>query len=83
MKRKIYNDLLKWKEEIHAKPLIMLGVNRCGKTHIINEFCQNEYQNYIYVNLIKRTDIIILYDSVLSSDEKFNRLKVLLGFDIE
>ncbi len=83
MKRKIYNDLLKWKEEIHAKPLIMLGVRQCGKTHIINEFCQNEYQNYIYVNLIKRNDIIDLYDSVLSSDEKFNRLKVLLDFDIE
>ena len=83
MKRKVYNDLLKWKKEPHAKPLIMLGVRQCGKTHIINEFCQNEYQNYIYVNLIKRTDIINLYDSVLSSDEKFNRLKVLLDFDIE
>ena len=75
MKRKIYNDLLKWKEEIHAKPLIMLGVRQCGKTHIINEFCQNEYQNYIYVNLIKRNDIIDLYDSVLSSDEKLMKFK--------
>ena len=84
MKRKIYNELIKWKENTdNIKPLMVLGVRQAGKTYIIDEFCKREYKNYIYVNLLEQTDIIELYNSNLTSLEKFNRLKLLLDFDIE
>lgn len=84
MKRKIYNELLNWKNnEINKKPLMVLGVRQSGKTYIINEFCKNEFLNYIYVNLLEQKNIIELYNTDLTSDEKYNRLKLLLDFDID
>ncbi len=82
MKRKIYNELLKWKNN-NNKPLMVLGVRQCGKTYIINEFCKNEYKNYIYVNLFEQDNIVKLYNSSLNSDEKFKQLKVLIDFDLD
>ena len=35
MKRKVYDELLKWKNN-NNKPLMILGVRQCGKTYIIN-----------------------------------------------
>lgn len=84
MKRKIYDKLLAWKNETNnVKPLMVLGVRQAGKTYIIEEFCKNSYKNYIYVNLFNRSDITDLYSSSLTSLEKYNRLKVLLDFDID
>jgi len=84
MKRKIYEELLKWKNNNdNVKPLMVLGVRQSGKTYIINEFCKNEYSNYVYVNLFENTNVIELYNSNLTSIEKFNRLKLLLDFDFE
>lgn len=62
---------------------MVLGVRQCGKTYIIEEFCKQEYKNYKYVNLFRDDNIIELYNSKLSSDEKYNRLKVLLNFDLD
>ncbi len=84
MKRKIYDELLKWKDNTdNVKPLMILGVRQSGKTYIVDKFCRNEYSNYIYVNLFENTNVIELYNSNLTSIEKFNRLKLLLNFDFE
>ena len=40
MKRKIYNELLKWKTD-GTKPLMVLGARQVGKTYGIDKFCQN------------------------------------------
>ena len=84
MKRKIYDELLKWKNNTGSiKPLLVLGVRQSGKTYIIDKFCKNEFANYIYVNLFEQDNIIDLYNSNLTSDEKYMKLKVLLNFDID
>ena len=84
MKRKIYDELIKWKNNTdNIKPLMILGVRQCGKTYIINEFCQKEFDNYVSINLFDNNDVIDLYNSNLNSDEKYNRLKLLLDFDID
>lgn len=83
MKRKIYNDLIKWKNTVEFKPLIVLGVRQCGKTYIIDEFCQNEYKNYKKINLLNDTEVINLYRTNESSEKKYNDLKMLLDFDFD
>ena len=83
MKRKIYNDLLEWKENNNFKPLVVLGVRQCGKTYIIDEFCKNEFKYYKKINLLEDTDIIKLYESTDSSEKKYNDLKLLLDFDFD
>lgn len=83
MKRKIYGDLLKWKEKSDFKPLIVLGVRQCGKSYIIDEFCKNEFEHYKKVNLFQDTKVIDLYKSSDSSDKKYQNLKLLLNFDFD
>ena len=61
MKRKIYDELIKWKNVLNPKPLMLMGVRQCGKTYIIQEFCQNNYKKVIYVNLFSQDNIIDLY----------------------
>ncbi len=83
MRRKIYNQLLEWKNNLNKKPLLVLGVRQCGKTYIVNEFCKNEYENYFTINLLERKDIIELYDSNINSEEKYKQLKSLINFDFD
>lgn len=84
MERKIYNELLKWKNNTNnIKPLMLLGVRQTGKTYIIDKFCKENYENYLYVNLLQDDNILNLYNSSLTSNEKYMQLKVLLNFDIE
>lgn len=49
MKRKIYKDLLNWKENSIDIPLMIIGAIQIGKTYIIKEFCKNEFESYIYI----------------------------------
>ena len=83
MKRKIYNNLLNWKQKQDFKPLLVLGVRQCGKTYIIDEFCKNEYRYYKKINLYQDTKIVELYKSNKNSDEKYQDLKILLDFDFD
>lgn len=83
MKRKIYNQLIEWKNNKINKPLLILGVRQCGKTYIINEFCQNEYKNYLKINLLERNDIVNLYKENINSEEKYKRLKAMINFDFD
>lgn len=50
MERKIYRDLLKWKESTDRKPLILQGARQVGKTYIVNYFAGREYEGSIYCN---------------------------------
>ncbi len=53
MERKIYKDLLKWKNSKDRKPLILQGARQVGKTYIVNLFGANEYTNAVYCNFEK------------------------------
>ena len=48
MKRKIYQQLLDWKEKRHGEvALLVEGARRIGKSYIVEEFGRNEYESYI------------------------------------
>ena len=50
MKRKLYNALIEWKNDPDRKPLVLEGARQVGKTWLLKEFGQNEFQNLVYVN---------------------------------
>jgi len=78
MKRKIYNDLLKWKNQGMKKPLIVVGARQVGKTYIIKEFCEKEFESYIYFNLFDNVDFIELFKTNSSIEDKISILKILI-----
>ncbi len=83
MYRKIYEELLKWKNSDKCLPLMVLGVRQCGKTYILKDFCSKEFSKYKYVNLLEDSRILELYNTNLPSDEKYSSLKMLLEFNPE
>lgn len=50
MKRFVYNQFLKWKNNPRRKPLIVEGARQVGKTWILKEFAKNEYKNFAYLS---------------------------------
>ncbi len=51
MKRKIYNQLLKWKHEENGRVAVMLdGARRVGKSYIVEDFAKREYKSYILID---------------------------------
>ena len=82
MKRKIYQELLNWKNTNIEKPLMIIGARQIGKTYIINEFCKNEFKEYVYINLLEQTEIVKIFKEEINTAEKFKRMKIYLDKDI-
>lgn len=83
MKRKIYNNLLYWKENFIDTPLMIIGARQIGKTYVINEFCKNEFENYIYINLLDNPQIVDLFEQPISTEEKFTKMQWILNTNID
>ena len=51
LKRKIYDDLLKWKNNSKGSSALMIdGARRVGKSYIVNKFSQEQYKSYIIID---------------------------------
>ena len=82
MKRKIYNELLKWKEEEKGRVAILIdGARRVGKSYIVKEFAKNEYKSFIFIDFNSAPkDIFALFDNYLSNlDSLFMYLQNMTG----
>ena len=56
-KRKIYEAMLKWKQERDGKTALLIkGARRVGKSTIAEEFARNEYESYIVVDFADAPD---------------------------
>ena len=64
MERKIYNDLLKWKNSEDRKPLILQGPRQVGKTYITNLFGSREYVNAVYCNFEQDESLKDFFDNL-------------------
>ena len=59
MKRKIYDQLLMWKNKRNGKSAMMIeGARRVGKSYIVKEFAKREYKSYILIDFFKVGDDI-------------------------
>ena len=62
MKRKMYQTLLKWKQEEQGKKALMIdGARRVGKSYIVEEFARNEYASYILIDFAHVEDEVVGY----------------------
>ncbi|HBA37173.1 MAG TPA: ATPase, partial [Firmicutes bacterium] len=50
MFRKIEEELHAWKKDFN-KPLMLIGARQTGKTYILEKFCKENFDNYVYINL--------------------------------
>lgn len=73
MKRKIYNELLKWKEkESHRTALLIDGARRVGKSYIAEKFGANEYKSYILIDFFQAgNEVKDLFENYLNDLDTF------------
>lgn len=93
MKRKLYNSLLDWKNKKGRKPLLLTGARQVGKTYLLKQFGEKEFQKMVYLNLDKEKERFepIFKDSITPADiiarietvvgEKINPADTLIIFD--
>ena len=69
MKRKVYNDILKWKEESQGKTALLIeGARRVGKSYIVEEFAKDNYKSYILIDFSKvPNEVKELFDNYLDN----------------
>ena len=82
MKRKIYNTILKWKNESNGKTALLIeGARRVGKSYIVEEFARENYKSYILIDFSKvPKEIFDLFDNYLDNlDYLFTYLAEYFG----
>ena len=62
---------------------MVIGARQIGKTYIINEFCEENYNDYIYINLMDDEGIIEIFDEKINTDEKVRKMELYLGHTIK
>ena len=98
MKRKIYDQLLLWKNKRKGKSAMMIeGARRVGKSYIVKEFAQNEYKSYILIDFFKvgddikdlfknykdNLDMLFTYLSTYYSNRLYPRESIIVFDEIE
>ena len=68
MKRKIYDELIAWKNDGADKTALLIdGARRVGKSFIAESFAKNEYKSYIHVDFNRAgTEIRDLFEHYLN-----------------
>ncbi len=77
MYRKLYRQLLQWKNEEQGKCAVMInGARRVGKSYIAENFAKNEYETYILIDFFAApNEIKELFENYLSDlDTLFMKL---------
>ena len=46
-KRKIYKELIEWKNDPNHFPIIIDGLRQIGKSYIVDKFANDNYENVI------------------------------------
>ena len=73
MRRKVYDQLKKWKEEQNGESAVLInGAHRVGKSYIVKEFAQEEYKSYILLDFNKiGKNIKSLFETYLDDLDTF------------
>lgn len=76
MYRKIEDQLNKWKND-YKMPLMLVGARQTGKTYILEEFCKNNFNNYIYINLDKEENICEVFENSIDPKVIIEKIEII------
>lgn len=82
MKRKIYNELLEWKNKRNGATAVLIeGARRIGKSYIVEEFARNEYDSYLLIDFNKADKVVwTWFDTLVEDlDTLLMNLQILYG----
>lgn len=74
LKRKVYDQLVQWKNEHKNSSLMVLGARQVGKTYIIREFGKKEYKSFIEINFIKNPELKSIFSNSLDAETIYKNI---------
>ena len=83
-KRKIYDTMLKWKQERNGDTALLIqGARRVGKSTIAEEFARNEYKSYILIDFSKVSkEVSDLFNDISDLNYFFLRLQFIFQVEL-
>ena len=79
MQRNIFNSLIEWKNSKYRKPLILKGARQVGKTYILKEFGEKEYENIAYLNFDHDENLYNLFEDTKDPKRILEQLVFITG----
>ena len=83
LKRKVYEDLLKWKKKANGKALCIIGARQIGKTTLIREFGKNEYEYFAELNFVTDERAADIFNGKLTAEAVITNLTAYLQTPLE
>lgn len=83
MYRKFYETLLNWEKKKTGYPLLVIGARQVGKTYLIREFCEKNYEKYLYLNFDSQPELLTIFEENLEPESIIHQLEILLGIEID
>ncbi|NLX40731.1 MAG: ATP-binding protein [Bacteroidales bacterium] len=83
-KRKIYDTMLKWKNERNGDTALLIqGARRVGKSTIVEEFARKEYKSYILIDFSKVSkEVSDLFNDISDLNYLFLRLQFIFQVEL-
>lgn len=80
-RRKLYNDMLRWKNERKGTTALLIkGARRVGKSTLAEEFAKNEYKTYIFIDFANISPkMAALFDDMSNLNFFFMHLQLETG----
>lgn len=79
MERQVLQKLIKWKESKNRKPLILKGARQVGKTYILKQFGQDNYEGVAYFNFDHDEDLYKLFINTKDPKRILEQLAFIYG----
>ena len=79
MKRFILEKLIKWKESKYRKPLVLKGARQIGKTYILKQFGEENYEGVAYFNFDHDENLYNLFSNTKDPKRILEQLAFIYG----
>ena len=76
LRRKITKTLIDWKNDENKQCLLIRGARQVGKTFIIEQFCKENYESYIYINFELSPTLKDIFNGDLDAGTLIMKLEV-------
>jgi len=83
VERLIMQELLRWKNSRHRKPLILKGVRQVGKTWLLKEFARRYYENIAYFNFDEHPEYKQFFENTKDVERILQNLMMASGQTIK
>ncbi|MDR3246333.1 MAG: AAA family ATPase, partial [Prevotellaceae bacterium] len=83
MQRFFENKLSSWLQKPNALPLMLVGARQIGKTYLLREFCEKNFENTLELNFAETPDYKQFFTPSLNADDIVGRMELFFNQKID